>query len=679
MQLRGIDLTCDPTQVPRYRAADILNVMPDPTTGNPRKRVGWRKVYAFGTGVKFLGSRHIADWGGDIIVTDGNVYWHSSSDTTWAQNTMHVLIQNGSHVDAGVGFVGFDADGKYRLNVYGLRYKLTMANGSVTADPISISYVPTTIISRNPDGTDGYAYEAVNAFTPERKIQFLGNDTDTDFYFYPAADRDNHVVLEINKVEQLDSDGEWVALDHSTDYTEITTGVTVSAYQAENKSIITTYGTVIGITLNAPAEPLVVGQDNIRVTIVESAPEEDENEVYWGYWNPIVDGISKNGTCARYGYMTMDREFYVTSDKRIYYTEADNYDYLPDNNYLTIEVDTPVIGFHRNGTALIAITGNSAEFTLFIITGKVGAITHSVLNDTGVRESSTEEYTYFTARTASAGTGAVAAKSFATLVDDPLFLSRHGIYGITSNNVTTETVVANRSELINSWLEQESSMQKAAATIWNGMYLLALNGHAYLLDSRVTHKNLGVSYGYECYYWDNVPATDLLSYDGNLFFGDNKGNWCRFNTDISNSTRFEDDGTLDQHGNLSGGTAIHAKYALKFDSDDAPQYFKTLNKRGTVLEMMQLTGSGVKFSYSKDGNAPVLIGSIKFASKFIWSLVDFENFTFDAAGTIRTYYPKKKVKKYKYLQFIIESDEKDEDFGICGLTKTYYFGNFAKG
>ena len=388
----------------------------------------------------------------------------------------------------------------------------------------------------------------------------------------------------------------------------------------------------------------------------------------------------KNNVCARYGRASMDREFYAADNRKIYYTDADNYDYLPDNNYFEVEVDAPVVGFHRKNSYLVAVTQNSAEYTMFLISGQVGAITHSVINDSGVREESTEEMTYFVARTAMAGTGAVSGRTFATLVDDTLFLSKNGVYGITSNNAYSETVIANRSELINPRLTDERNLKDAVATVWDGMYLLAVNNHMYLLDSRVTHKNLGVSYGYECYYWDNMPVTDMLTYDGSLFFGDRQGNWCRLNTDIENYTAFEDDGTQDEHGNMSGGDAIHAFYKLTLDSDGAPQYFKTLNKRGTVIEMMQLPNSELKLSAIKDGSKTIYINTITSAAgSFTWTLVDFENFSFAGINYTPASYPKKKIKKYKFLQFILESDTVDTDFGINGLTKTYYFGNFAKG
>lgn len=672
--LLGIDLTCDVVQTPRNRASDILNLIPDDTTGNPRKRVGWRKLYEFASSTVFLGSRHIVEWGIDIIATTNGVYWHDSSLSTWTNSDVITLISGSCNPDAGVAFVGFDSNGDYLINVFKKRYKV-VKTGTMTfsASEITDSYIPITIISRDPDGKDGYAYEAVNAFTTKRLIYFLGDNASTDYYFYPAADRSNHLVVAIEKVEKRDSDGVWTTVTA----TPKTSGSPVTAYTDQTKQTTDTYTPIVGFGLTAPAQPPVVGQDNVRATIVEFSPDVDELGNCYGGWSPIVEGVLGHNVCARYGATSMDREFYVSDNGRIYYTDPDNYDYLPDNNFIQIEVDAPIVGFHRKNTYLVAVTQDSAEFTVYMINSASSTITHSVLNEQGTREETDDAQTYFTAKTAIAGTGAISKRSFATLVDDALFLSRRGVYGITSNTVTSETVVANRSELINPRLIAESNLENAVSTIWRGMYLLCVNGHVYVLDSHNTHKNRGVSYGYECYYLNNVPATDFLSYENNLFFGDSSGCWCRFNTDINNVTAYEDDGAL-VDGQLTGGTAIHALYKTRLDSDGIPQYLKTLNKRGTTIEMQQLPRTSVKLSYSKDGNTPVLIGELELADRFVWSLVDFEQFSFNSATNVRTYYPKKKIKKYKYLQFILESDKVDQNFGICGVVKTYYLGNFAK-
>lgn len=672
--LKGIDLTTDVTQVPRNRAADMLNMLPDEETGNPRKRRGWRKLYSFGDSEKFIGARHIVEWNVDILVTTKGIYLHDSANTSWEAADVTTLASNPTNTSEAVAFIGFDTDGHWLINAHMKRYSLTLTGGAYTLTELTDGYIPTTVISRDPDGSNGWAYEGVNAYTPKRMIQFLGNNTATTFFFYPAADRGNHLVVAVEKVEVRDSNGVW----QDATFTTTSGSHTFTAYSNQAKTSSASYTDIVSFTLSNAAEPVVPGQDNIRATVVEFSPDVDENGIYYGYWSPIVDGILTNGVCARYGMASMDREFFIADNHKIYYTDPDMFDFLPDNNFIWLTTDTPIMGFHRKNTFLVAISEDSAEHTIHMISGATSTITHRVINEQGVTEESTEQQTYFTAKVAMTGTGAIAKNAFATLVDDTLFLARRGIYGITSNNTTSETVIANRSELINPRLIEEPNLEQAAATIWQGMYLVALNGHMYVLDSRDTHNNRGVSYGYECYYLDNIPAKLLLSYEGNLFFGDGAGNWCRFNTDIDNNTAFSDDGEIDEHGNITNGTAIHAMWKTRLDADGYPQYLKTLNKRGTAIELAQLQNSGVRVSYSKDGGEPIFIADLHIANKFTWTLVDFENFSFDATSNVRTFYPKKKLKKYKYLQFVLESVENAQNFGVVGITKTYYLGNFAK-
>lgn len=678
--LKGIDLTADVTLTPRNRAADLLNMLPDVDTGNPRKRRGWRKLYDFGSSENFLGSKHIIKWNVDLIITTHKICVHECGDD-WDNAHVKVLQTDNTNTCTAVGFIGWandDTYDQYQFIAHHKRYKLTHPSAMYYAIALTDSidnYIPTTVISRDPNGTNGYAYEPVNAFTPKRYVQFLGNTSDEDYYIYPAADRANHVVVDITSVKVRDANGEW----QSVGFTKTSSGGNpITAYTDQTRGNTSSYSTYIGFKLNNPSgDPVVTGQDNVRAEIIEFSPNKISG-VYYGYWSPIEEGIINNGVCACYGMTSMDRAFFAVDDGLIYYSDPDRFNYLPDNNFIQLTGDAPIMGFHRKNTYLVAITQDSTDYTVYMITGAIRTITHTVINENGVTEQSTEEMTYFMAKTALAGTGAVAKKSFSTLVDDTLFLAKQGIYGITSNTVTSETVLANRSELINPRLISEPNLDRAVSCVWKGMYVLAVNNHVYVIDSRETHNNRGVSYGYECYYWDNVPAEDFLTYNGDLFFGDYDGNWCMFNTDVDNVTAYEDDGVMDEHGNMTGGDPIHAFYKLRLDSDGYPQYLKTLNKRGTSIELMQLSNSGVKVSYSKDGNTPVLIADLQIANRFVWTLVDFENFSFDSASNVRTFYPKKKMKKYKYLQFILESDEIDQNFGINGITKTYYIGNFAK-
>ena len=86
-----------------------------------------------------------------------------------------------------------------------------------------------------------------------------------------------------------------------------------------------------------------------------------------------------------------------------------------------------------------------------------------------------------------AGVGAVAPGSFASLFDDPLFLSRAGVAAITSSSLTGEKIIQNRSLYLNAQLTNEPSLPEAEAAVWQGMYLLAVpEGHVYILNGRQT-------------------------------------------------------------------------------------------------------------------------------------------------------------------------------------------------
>ena len=55
---------------------------------------------------------------------------------------------------------------------------------------------------------------------------------------------------------------------------------------------------------------------------------------------------------------------------------------------------------------------------------------------------------------------------------------------------------------INAKLVKETNLDQAVSAVWNGYYILAVNGHAYVADANQSKDNDG----YEWYFWDNIPA-----------------------------------------------------------------------------------------------------------------------------------------------------------------------------
>ena len=287
---------------------------------------------------------------------------------------------------------------------------------------------------------------------------------------------------------------------------------------------------------------------------------------------------------------------------------------------------------------------------------------YGILNDDGSVTFSVEQGV--------AGIGAVSKYCFGMLADEPLFLSRQGIQAITSNNILAERTIRNRSFFVDSYLTKEPNLQNAVACEWNGFYVLCINGVAYVLDGKnksyKERSTASYDYNYECYYWTNIPAICLLSVAGELYFGTEDGKICKFNTDIELLTKYNDD-----------GKPIIASWATLNDDDDAPHLYKSMTKKGCLVTIKPYTRSSGTIYVCKDGNPRQFLrnGTMDILD---WDDVDFDRFTFNTNDSPQDIFFKKKIKKYKRLQIIVENDALNEGFGVLQIVKTFTVGNYAK-
>lgn len=212
---------------------------------------------------------------------------------------------------------------------------------------------------------------------------------------------------------------------------------------------------------------------------------------------------------------------------------------------------------------------------------------------------------------------------------------------------------------------------------------MCVNDHCYVLDgrSKSQDKYNNTDFLYESYYWENVPAKVFNVFKNELWFGDANGHLCKFNSDVVGRTKYCDNGTANVNDGgeiyMTGGVAIPCKWSTPLDDDDKPQYFKTLSKRGSQLTMLPYDRTSAKVTLIKDGEIKSELG-VFYADIQNWEVVDFERFTFSSNDTAQDDFFKRKVKKYKRLQILVENDAIYEPFGILGITKTYTFNNFSK-
>jgi hypothetical protein len=102
-----------------------------------------------------------------------------------------------------------------------------------------------------------------------------------------------------------------------------------------------------------------------------------------------------------------------------------------------------------------------------------------------------------------------------------------------------------------------------------------------------------------------------------------------------------------------------------------------MTKKGCLITIKPYARSSGTIYVCKDGNPRQLLRS-GIMDILDWNDVDFDRFTFNTNDSPQDIFFKKKVKKYKRLQIIVENDAVNEGFGVLQIVKTFTVGNYAK-
>ena len=485
----------------------------------------------------------------------------------------------------------------------------------------SEAYIPTTVITRLPTG-GGDSYEDVNMMTPYRKNAFQTDGEAKEFLLDSTVDAEGTVRV-------------WVWDE------ELATGE--FTVDRENGKVTLT---------EAPTKPAAGQADGLVIQFPHTVE---------GY----TDRIDKCTIITTYGVGTDDR-IVVSGNPDMpsvdWISGLNDPSYIPDLSYSNVGTEgVSIMGYCRVGSYLgIVKEDNGQDTTIYLRAAEVNEAGEAI----------------FTLRQAMAGVGAVSKGSFVTLLDDPLFLTRTGIYALSVTNVSGERVTQNRSFYVNPKLTAEERMSEAEAVEWNGQYLLSFpNGHVYVMDGRQKKSYRSAALGdyvYECYYWENIPAVCWLPIKSGdvemLYFGTEDGRICKINSDIDTMERFSDD-----------GAPIDTVWATKYDDDGSPSRLKTIQKRGCCVTIKPYSRSSatVYFRSDKTGGAEMRV-SQSTMDIFDWADIDFERFTFNTDDSPDEVFFNRKLKNYKRLQIIIRNNEVNEGFGVFQITKHFVVGNFAK-
>lgn len=664
-RLKGVDFSTDPGVISSERSPYAPNLVSGPG-GYPEKRPGWRTAQSLGKAIYGMFSGRI---GGE------DIYLVHSGDTIyrwWPYDGGKApeAVRGGVNEHYSRSFVHqeriFILTGREYL-VYG------SFDGALKMKPVSeIATVPTVVFNSSPLENDGAVLQARNLLTNYRTVGFVGRggaygswEEGGLLYKLPyekltsaavkvrirdqetleweeltevAASSANGLYFETSvypfTATREDEEGDEEKYELNTPFYGGRYWRVYSSAGADKFIVNRAYG-LIGFA-KSPWNNMGAGSDNVEITF-EVITEKEKGS----------DGVETLNKCDTFS--VFEERIWLTGnpDKMAFdwHSEADDPAYFPDTGYTRVgSAGTEILGYLQVGTAqaVIKAEGNQ-DASIYLRT--VGT-----LNDLAA----------FPIKQGVSGQGAISKRAFSNILDDPLFLTRNGVYAVSSNLVTEQRTLVNRSRFLDPRLTREAHMADAVACSWNGMYLLSMtDGTVYLLDGKQNKVYLensltGAGYNYECYHWTNMPATVWMPEGANLFFGTADGRICRLNTDIEGVEKYNDD-----------GKPIKAARATRVEFCGDFLRYKTMVKKGSGLLMQP---------YSRS-SARVYVRSDK-AKKELFFEIGLDDYDWSGQETPELYESwksaqvvpfKKKLKKWKWVQLIVENDRVNEGFGVYGI------------
>ena len=241
-----------------------------------------------------------------------------------------------------------------------------------------------------------------------------------------------------------------------------------------------------------------------------------------------------------------------------------------------------------------------------------------------------------------------------------IYRSSLGFEGLTSSG--GEAKVYHRSYFVDPLLYPLRETAESYA-LWKGYLMILIGGKIFLGDNR---QGFGGE-KYEWFYWDNIGITEnntfsaactLKEYGGELFFGCEGGQICRFT------------------GTNDNGEAIMSYWTTPEDIFAQPARVKNIGKRGAGASVKRVPNSIFKVAVSTDKESFENVYS-GVTRGFSFVGLNFGEFTF---GTGVRGYVAFSVRKnnIRHLRLKFYSDELDKPFGIYGAWVEYGVGRYVK-
>lgn len=555
----GVDFSSNNTKADVHRSPDAVNMISDDLS-YPVKRTGYKRVLPDALTGKVNGLyKYVSDTEGEsrLIAHVGTKIYSFLPDGSKLKE-----ITNGNLPMADHSSIAFNFGGKLYI-IDGSHY--FCYNGLGLSEILGF-YDPITYTGLSPGGTGGTQKEARNFLSSHVRNVYNANGTSATYILAEKVIEDTFIEVTVN--------GE--GREREEDFTFYVTD--------EGMGIVT--------FLQSKIPP--AGKENVTI---KYTVDQEESGIH-GY--SMILGCT---ICGIFG---------GKNDTRVFLSGNPNcrnvdwmsglYDptYFPTDGYTKVGSDaTAIVGYTRQyDTQIIIKEDNDIDATQYLRTFD--------LDNKGVA--------YYPLQQGAQGAGAVAPRSFATLGDVPLFLSKTGVYGVMGTSVALQRSIQPKSTLINARLLEEPGLENAAAVVYDNKYYLCVNGHCYVADGNQRYTADGGGVQYEWYYWENIPATCFLEHDGYLYFGTDDGRVCRFYKSDEYAP-YNDDKAI-----------IPCRWTTPFLDFDAGSFYKTVKRVYVTLKPFTRTSADIY--YSSDRFFPQFAGTQKLRI-FNFEDIDFSYFSFN--------------------------------------------------
>lgn len=699
-ELRGVDLFNAPANVDDSRSPDAPNMIRD-VPGKVRKRMGYEQTDAYDgriNGVFYLldeeGTHRIVHAGTKLY--DGEtVIYEDMNDTrskAWQFDQKLYLLDGKTYL-----VYGLLEDKEAAADQPQKKYQVKKVS--------EIAYVPTVIISRNPEG-GGTALLPLNLLSRKWTDSFYGKENVKE-YQLTAKNLDDTPVT----AKKMKSDGTWQDLKETADFSvdrktgkvtfvtapgvspktgEDNVKITASKIRGSYEKTSDSFSAEAGqtqFTLSA----LAVGDEEVVAKVLEASgsfseikegggitvdrsekkvtfsaapgvsPESGRDNVvieYQGMTETYEDRINRCDVSVLYGINGAADRLFATGNPKYpnqdWYSQMNDPTFFGDLWYATLGQDSSrILGYSIVNGRLAAHKDEGED-------GR------NVILRSGTLENGSAAFPIVGTLQ---GAGALGKYSFSYLSNEPLFLTALGVYAITPADITGERYAESRSFYINRALNEEPGREEAVGCTFQDFYLLAVNNRVYVLDGlqKLYVKNQPYStYQYECYYLENIPARVMWVHNGRLWFGTEDGKIMRFYNNPEAQESYND-----------CGAPILSHWDLP--DIDGKLFYKNKTFRYFAVRLASAIATGLRVQVQKRGVWYDLFDSGAKARYFDFGYIDFEKLSFSSDRTPRTIGTKIKVKKADKARFRLENNELNEPFGIYNIALEYVESGNYKG